>query len=178
MKKMNRKAYIFLIDAIFALVILVIGFMIISSKTTTDFSDTPLLLTTNNVVDLLSTLKINEMCTGCVCSYNLISNYCQTDFIKNKDSTVFDYLGELYYRGYSTKAALVFSNITSDFYRKDLFGIELKINSAQIYTDTGKDSTFELISRKKVIFGFYEDPSTGDIKFWGPYILEVNVWPK
>ena len=117
------------------------------------------------------------MLRGCQ-QYPLLSGYCSGGDVKNSDQTLYDYFGELYYRGKITDAGNLFSNITGSFYRKELFGVQLVIDRQNIYSDQGKAESEELISRKKVIFGFYEEKSTGVVRFWGPYVLEVNVWSR
>ena len=73
-------------------------------------------------------------------------------------------------------AADTFYNLTFDLFRHDLYGIELKIDNNQIYADPGKSTSKELISRKKIGFGYFERPSKGRVRFFGPYLIEVNLW--
>ena len=177
---MNRKAYFFLMDAIFALVILMIGFMVITSTKPSNIDEVPLAQVSENLVDILSSVKIKEICDEeCVCSNEMIETFCPS--IKNKDQTILDYLGELYNIDplqTNQKAMRVFRSVIEDLYRKDLYGIELIINNHKLYGDGNKETSLNLITAKRVLFGFNENPTTGNLEFWGPYLLEINVWEK
>jgi hypothetical protein len=39
-----------------------------------------------------------------------------------------------------------------------------------------KDTAKDLIADKRISFGFYEDASTGNLVYWGPYLIEVYAW--
>jgi len=175
---MKKKAYIFLMDGIFAVVILIIGFIIISSNKPGMQTTASLEQVSENLVDIFSTVKINDLCTNCHCSNKKLTEYCNQGHIRNKDQTIFDYIGELYYINNKEKARDMFQNITEDLYRKDLFGVELKIDDEIVFSTNKDGVTKNLISRKKLIFGFYEVSSTGIINFWGPFKVEVNMWEK
>lgn len=177
---MNRKAYFFLMDAIFAMVILMIGFMIITSTKPNNADEIPLDQVSENIVDVLSAVKIDELCNDdCECSEQIIETFCPT--IKNKEQTILDYLGEVYDEDplqLNNKAKRVFTNVIEDLYRQDLYGVELIIDNNQLYEDGDKEGSGNLITAKRVLFGYYEDSLNGDIDYWGPYLLEINIWEK
>jgi len=176
-RPINKKAYFFLLDGIFAVVILVIGFMMISSNRVFVYDEVPLALVAENTMDLLSTVKINDLCdNACECSHELIETYCKSGRILNKEQSLIDYFGELYDTGKVTEADTLFSVLLDDLIRTDLFNAELVIDGNTIYTDNGKISSPNLISSKKIGFGFYENRETGVVSYWGPYIIEVNIW--
>ena len=54
---MNKKGYFFLMDAIFAVVILTIGYLMISSNTPRVTSEVPLTMYLDNTMELISTVK-------------------------------------------------------------------------------------------------------------------------
>ncbi|MBN2368612.1 hypothetical protein JXC34_06330 [Candidatus Woesearchaeota archaeon] len=177
----SNKGFFFLLDGVFAIVILVIGFLILSSHTSVETTEIPLSMISENAVNLLSSVKINELCDETyACSNQKLSEMCPSN-IRNMDQTVLDYLGELYVVNKKQDAAQVFRNITleNDLFRQDIFGVELRINDEVIYFQGGKkQQAKDLISVKKVIFGFYEVPPTGEVVFWGPYLAEVDIWQK
>ena len=183
---MNKKGYFFLIDGIFALLILMIGFMIITSGKPTKLDEIPLTLVSENLVDILSSVKISEICEGCTCTIQEIQRQCNNRNIRNMDQSLLDYIGELYYlydQGDNSKRqqiSNVFSGIIQGLYRDELYGIELKINEDPnaFYSDGNKLSTKYLITSKRVVFGYYEDGNTGEVNFWGPYLVEINMWEK
>ena len=172
-----KKAYIFLMDGIFAMVILMIGFLIISSNNPGIQTHVSLDVVSENVIDILSRVKINNLCTNCYCSNEKLSEFCSHSLIKNQDQTILDYFGELYFTNNKEKAREIFLNITDELFRQDLYGFDLKINDEVIFSGD-KDKSKNLISRKKLIFGYYEVPQSGEVEFWGPYLLEVQIWEK
>lgn len=176
--KLNRKSYFFLLDGIFAIVILMIGFIIILSQKPVLESDTTLILTSENVMDLMSSIKINQLCNACQCSNQKLQEFCNQGLIKNQDQTFMDFLGELYFRNNKPKANELFIDFSNKLIRQDLFGIELIINNEVISYDVEIEKSKKIISNKKLIFGFFESPDSGQVEFWGPYILEVNLWEK
>jgi len=175
--KMNKKGYFFLVDGIFAVVILLIGFMLISSGSKDVTNELPINNVMDNIVDVYGTVKLNELCVGCDCSIKKLSELCD-DEIKNFDQTFFDYLGELYQRGKYVELEDVFHNATVEIYNSDLFGVELIIDDNSVYSDIGKDKSLHLLTTKKIIFGFHENQNNGNVMFWGPYEMQINVWQK
>jgi hypothetical protein len=173
----NRKGYFFIIDAIFAAIILSIGFMIISSGSRIS-DETPLPVVADNLLDILSRVKINDLCDHCVCSHAKLQETCA--LTNNYEQTLLDHVTELYTSGNNvkqTKARELFSSLLP-LIRQDLYGVELKINNVQIYSDTGQEKTKVLISKKKISFGYVETPTTGTVTYFGPYMIEVNMWEK
>ncbi len=181
-KKMNRKAYFFLIDAIFAVMILMIGFMIITSRKPTKLDEVPLSQVSENLMDIISTVRVDEICSeGCECTIPAIEPSCSTD-IRNKHSTILDNLGERYYfyeqgnPNIKQRLRLFFQEITGSLYRNELYGIEVIVNGEQMYIEGDKSTSQYLITSKRVIFGYYENTVNGNVIFWGPYLTEVNMW--
>ncbi len=178
---MNKKAYIFLMDGIIAVVILTVGFLLISSNKPDETTEIPISMMTENTMSLFSNIKLYEICdfSDCGCSNDKLSEYCASGYIENKNQTLLDYFGELYNRSMQSRADELFYNITieNDLLRQDIFGVEFKINDETIYLHgINKEKSKDLISSKRIIFGYYEVPSSGIINYWGPYLAEVNVW--
>ena len=181
-------------DAIFAIVILTIGYLMISSNTLRVTSEVPLTMYLDNTMEFLSTVKVYELCSdysSCTCSNVKLSEYCSNGLILNANQTLLDYFGELYYSPnpdpiaeayFRLLSSDLFHNLTveNNLFRQDIFGVEFNIDGQKIYpnTDTypSKKQSKNLISSRKLILGYYERGDTGEVEFWGPYIAEVNVW--
>jgi hypothetical protein len=183
-KKMNKKGYIFLMDAIFAIVILLVGYLIISSNRAVETTEIPLSILAENTMDLFSNVRVSELCydfTTCSCSNEKLEELCSNKDIENTNQTLLDYFGELYSRNKKTEAEELFKNLTleNDMLRQDVFGVEFNINDEKIYSNAGnKDQSKDLISVKRMSFGYFEDIETGQITFWGPYVMRLDIWQK
>jgi hypothetical protein len=179
-----KKAYIFLMDGIFAVILLVIGLIIVSSNRVNEYSETPLAVTLDNSLSLLSSVKVSDICQGCNCSIKKIGELCLAGDIKNERQSLLDLMGELYSRNRNMGAYLILKNITDEkdiFRENELFGAEIDINNARIYpnsTSIGKDKSKNLLSSKRLIFGYYENPEDGTITYWGPYEVRAELWEK
>jgi hypothetical protein len=177
-KKITNKAYIFMMDGMFAIVVLVIGLLIIMSTKPYATNEIQVSMVSENVVGLLSQVKIIDLCDGCKCTNAKLKELCQNSEIKNNESTLLGYFGELYSFGDKNHMITdLFSNLSNDLYRKDLYGSEIKIQNITLYSDSGIGTSRNLISRKKMVFGYYEQ-GNGIVEFWGPYNVEVNTWEK
>jgi hypothetical protein len=178
---MRKKGEFFLIDGLFSIVILTIGFLLITSNKPTQNNELSLDVLLDNSVDLLSSVKINELCSAdCICSNQKLSQYCQNKLIMNHDQTLFDGIGELYSKNKKNEAGELFKNITleKNMLRSDIFNAQIKIDGESIYMQGEYNNPAELISSKKIIFGFYENKELGTVTYFGPYLFEVNIWPR
>jgi len=171
--------------AMFAIVILTIGYLMISSNVPRVTSEVPLTMYLDNTMELLSTVRVYELCldySQCICSNAKLSEYCNDGLILNANQTLLDYFGELYATNNEDDASELFHNLTveNNLFRQGIFGIEFNIDGVKIYptfdTDTSKKQSKNLISSRKLILGYYERGDTGEVEFWGPYIAEVNIW--
>jgi hypothetical protein len=182
MKLKSKKGEFFLIDGLFSIVILAIGFLIISSNQPKQTNDIPLSILAENTMELFSSVKIDELCDACDCSNKKLSEYCLSNYIINKNQTILDSVGEMYSRGtnnYKQRAGQLFKNITleKNMIREEIYGMELIINGESIYLQgSNQQKAKEMISSKKIIFGVYEFPATGQVVYWGPYLAEVKIW--
>jgi hypothetical protein len=173
----SKKGYFFLMDGIFAIVILVIGFILITANQPRVETELNAKLISQNIIDIMSSIKIEDICNECMCTIQKISENCESLLVSNNKITLLDYMGELYFRNNIDLANITFTNITNDLYRHDLYEVELIVDDKVIKTDITKDKSRHLISRKKVLFGYFE-LDDGTVEFWGPYMSEINVWEK
>lgn len=170
-----KKGYFFLIDGIFAIVILVIGFLLVSTEKPYKEQTMPVEFSADNFIDILSTVKLSDICENSVCTNKKIEQYLgQTN---NHEQTIIDFLGELYSAGKKNEAKIIFTNLTY-IVRNDIYGVSLSINNEELYSDTGKSQSRELIASKKMVFGFAENQASGKVRYWGPYLAEVMIWEK
>lgn len=188
---MNKKAYFFIMDGIFALMILMIGFLILTSSRHALPDETMLTAESENIMDVLADVKINDLCDvdTCTCSVQALSDLCDGGDIHNFDQLLMDYFGELFYRYDAAPDSLksdieqdinsLFRGLTEDLYRTDLYGIRLVIEDHGFYSDANPEQSKILYSSKKIVFGYYDQNTPDvDVVFWGPYILEVDLWKK
>jgi hypothetical protein len=183
----RKKAYFFLLDGIFAMIILLIGYLLLSKSRITQTPEIPMHLLSESTMDFLSSVKVYELCSNldtCTCSNTELSQLCNANLIDNYYQSLLDLMGSLY-PDQIPSASSLFQGLTShtNMLREDIFNVELRINDALIYSSVGnpeqsKDEARELISTKKIIFGFSENFGNGQVEFWGPYLAEVNIWPK
>jgi len=179
-RPLKRKGYFFLMDVIFAIVILTIGYMMIASNRISVHDEVPLALVAENTMDLLSTVNINDLCDSeCECSDEIIEDLCTSGKILNKEQSLLDYFGEMKDNDEVDEEKygdVLFSELINKTIRTDLFNAELVVDGVTLYEDPGRDKSLDLISSKKIGFGFYEDRAIGEVYYWGPYLIEVNIW--
>ena len=166
--KKTRRGFFFLIDVIFAVLILGIGFFLIVHKEPQK-TEIPLLQNSENAIEFLSTIKGNEICNNCECNL-LLSKYCS-----NMNHTIIQIAGYLYSNSKKTEAGELIKNITYYLIPKDMFSYEFIMNGETLVFQ-GEDNAKELISSKRVVFGYYENPENGEVLFFGPYLAELRMW--
>ncbi len=199
-----KKGYFFLLDGLVAVLILTVGFLLISSahpdKPSTIFNKRA----ANDVANVLANTKIRDICVdspSCSCTDAVVRDlYCTTGGIMNKDNTLLELVGELYdrngenfgpgsLRGDEWANAVLASMAQMD----DIYGEAFIIDDVPVYNsintniypdkdsfyssyDLGMEQSRILVSARKVVMGYYfEDPG---IRMWGPYTVEVLVWQR
>ena len=186
-RHMKKKGYIFLIDGIFAILILTIGFLIISSGKAENSPDVPVATVSENVMEVISTVKLSEICYDqltCSCKSVILRDRCEQGMILNFDESLLDYIVELYSKNKIDEARIIFRNITDEkaIFRTDIFGVELRIDGKRIYPElsvqNNKEKSKTLISNKRIVIGTYEDISKGEFNSFGPYLAEIDIWKK
>jgi hypothetical protein len=178
-RRLNKRGYFFIIDSIITVIILSIGILVFYSYQPKYQLNIQTKQIPNEVLDLMSGIQIKELCSqGCSCSGMVaLSNLCTSGNIKNYDNNILELLGELNYRTIDSQGLV--SEVVSENYNLNLYGIALLINNRTIYdsgdVSLGSKST-SLISAKRVIVGYWQDEATGDIGNWAPSIIEVRAW--
>jgi hypothetical protein len=95
-----RKGYVFSLDAVIAVIILVIGILLISAiyVYTPDKERTDMLNT--DITGMLANVKVGELCADlstCSCSYPSIAELCANGRIWNSETTLLELFGQLYH---------------------------------------------------------------------------------
>jgi len=196
-----------MLDAGIAILILLVGYMLISSFTPQSTTDVFQETLANDLIELLATTKIQDLCTNieiCDCpDYpELETNICPIQGL-NKNNSVLEMVGEMYNREFYGPATPdyeydfarnfvldVIGNTVDPLFRTDLYGVKIELIDSSpinppIYITTYADDNQKIINKlaiKRVIFGYIEDPSDSNIntavQFWGPYTIQLEIWQR
>jgi len=181
---LNKKGYYFTLDAFIALIILSIGFIVITSN----YSYAPAEVSTqqiaNDILNVLQSAKIDDICDP-DCSGTVLNTY--SSLIKNKDNTLLEFIGELRKRGKIQKAKDLIDDIIPNIvpfnynYAFELDGTvfvsDLASNMAELENKDEYKKSKIIISSKRIIISYYID-SAANVQYWGPYEAKVRVWQK
>lgn len=193
MSRLNKKAYYFTLDALIALVILSIGFIVITAS----YSYTPAAVSTQHLADgilnLLQSAKISDFCDPVTCNLP-ISALGTNPF--NYNNTLLELTGELEKRGAPDKDKIkdLLQNsidlIMNSNYPNYNYAFQLIGTTTYFYSSIGASNMLDLennydeykktkllVSSKRIVLGYYLDASSNAV-YWGPYTAEVRVWQK
>ncbi|MBN1502086.1 hypothetical protein JW930_00955 [Candidatus Woesearchaeota archaeon] len=179
----NKKAYVFILDAIMALIILTIGFLVISST----YSNKPALVTTRNMAEdllnVMAAVKVSEICPDCGNCAAELNSICGD--IKNRDNTVLELIGEQYSLGTDTGQLINEIIMENKLLPGDSYEFSLYIHDGngehKLYPGANQDEDKAriLISSKKLVMGYYVDKDNDyKTEYWGPYLIEIRTWQK
>ena len=181
-RKMHKKAFVFVLDGIIAIIILSIGYLIISSQASVPKNEVNVALISENTMEILVSVELEDIIDlNCTTSVSLLESYCNDGKIGSFDQSILDYFGELYYKDEKNELQDLFNFYIEEYELIDteLFGYELIIeDESLVVSSDDQDSSKTLISAKKVLVGYYEDIINGEIYFWGPYILHISIWER
>jgi len=173
---LRKKAYFFMVDAVFGLAILILGsffiyasFLAVPEKTqTTYLADT--------LMGLLKTTKINTFDNS---YYGINGQLWQQGIITNGDNSLLQQIGEFYYYGNNALASDLIRNVTSNIILSG-YDYEFWIDDTLLYPlnpslshNLSKESSELLLASRSMVFGI-SNKSSGEL--FGPYIAEVLVW--
>ena len=179
---MSKKAYYFIVDALIAATILIVGFILINSLYISEPEKIELKDAADNIMNFLSATKLLDLCTaeGDCSDKVLQSNF---DSIRNKDNSLLEVIGELVSAGSQERAGAIIRSIVVDNKMVPLgYNFTFFIEDKVIYpeeqfemtaTDPLMKKSKALVVSKKVIFGYFEEPVT---VYWGPYTAEARIW--
>jgi len=180
-------------DAFIAMIILSIGFIVITSN----YSYAPAQVSTqqiaNDILNVLQSAKIPDFCNpGCG---TVLAGY--DSLIKNKgNNTLLELIGELEI-SYPSKIDELLQKsikpIMDNNYPNYQYAFQLtnSVGAAlHFYSPIGVSSMANLenedeykdaqitISSKRIIIGYYYADTLKRIEYWGPYTAQVRVWQK
>ncbi|MBL7054710.1 hypothetical protein ISS05_03045 [Candidatus Woesearchaeota archaeon] len=177
---MNKKAYFFVLDAMLALGILVMGALLLVSA----YTRTPEKGQTTNlaedVLDFFADTKIEDFNNPI---FGPAGTLVQDGTIKDAQKTLLQQLGEFYYKynldtsdeTYLTYARLLITEVTEDIVPAQ-YEYEFLIDDAKIYpetsTDQSKQNSEVLFPARKICF----ETIDLTLDLFGPYEAEVLIW--
>ena len=186
-KRLNKRAYFFLIDSILALSVLAIGTFIIFSQYVKVPSKSEVTIFSEDLMDFFADNKvkdINNVEVGLGGTYWSESEVttCNGGPIKpNPENTLLQQAGDFYERSKSKSCYLVIARAyTQKLIQNTLpaqYNFEFWMDDNLIFPDTeqidSKNAARALIPSKKIVYGII-DQQTGSL--FGPYNTEVLVW--
>jgi hypothetical protein len=160
---MRKNAYYLTLDAMIAIIIFSAGYLLVHSVYVTAPSSTTAEHISDDTLDVLNTAKASEFGISSM----------------NSKSTILETIGEYYSRNKNQdSAAIIQKYVVDNRVVPANYGFSFYIDGNRIYPSNEPDTskTKMMVSSKRIIFGYYEDSSTGEITFWGPYKVEVRTW--
>ncbi|MBT4648114.1 hypothetical protein HOA56_00230 [archaeon] len=188
----NKKAYYFLIDSIVSILILGMGFMVISSFTPKSSNDVFQETLANDIMELVASTKINELCprieNNIPCSISSLNEvYIDPNIgIHNINNTILELVGELYTKNpMEVSSEIIYDEILETIaFRDDIYGIKFELIDGDIVHEITNINSADSkkirnkISIRRVLLGYWEISSTGEIIYWGPYMIKMDLWQK
>ncbi len=161
----NRGQY-FTIDAFLALAVIATGLILIFAVNTYSPYSSPQQITSQEFVNTLSQIKIKEV------NDPFVIQQVRGGNVTNVDNTFLQQAYE-FKRYYSRNLSTwLISNVTQDLVPQQLKFEVLIEGEVMFGRGSGKDTSEMLVSSKRIVFGVVNKT----VEFWGPVIVEVNVW--
>ncbi|MCF7860626.1 hypothetical protein K9M79_00140 [Candidatus Woesearchaeota archaeon] len=167
----KKRGYIFTLDAMIAITVLVVGFFLISGA----IISSPQLVTTYDfsysILSSFTTIKIKEL------YYSNIDQMIRDEKMTHTNNNVLQQMGEFYEADLegNTEAnanAWEFIDTLINATVPDEYGAMILVEGRNMYNSSEDYNTSNiLISSKRIVFG-QED--NGEV--WGPYVAEVWLW--
>lgn len=191
---MNRKGYFFIIDVAFAVIILVMGYMLLSSydveyqnddQTAQVATDIQAFLNDGNMRDYYKYCSALPPPAKCGQDFNPLANGQ-----RNPDYNLMETLIDLKEQTKDSNASGIFSQlvIANEAVNTVAYGVEFVYytlnGEKRVYPEQDPSTTSaykqsrSLISKKKIVMGYYENATAGTMSMWGPYVAEIRVWKK
>ncbi len=174
----KKKGFFFILDAILALFILIIGIFLITSAYINVPKPGQVALISDDLMNFLSNTKIedlNNIYAG------IGGELWKQGIITQGDNSLLQQIGEFYATNKPDIAEKFIQNVSVNIVPSQ-FNYEIWLNGAILYPAVpaqshinSKSSTELLLTSKKITFGIL-NKTTGNI--WGPYKAEVFIWEK
>lgn len=174
----KKRGYFFILDAMLALTILVIGVFLVTSSYVRVPQPAQVSLLSDDLLNFLSHTKIKDLNNP----YAGIGGalWSQGD-ITDADNSLLQQTGEFYAANKPDIAEKFIQNVSAGIIPPQ-FSYEVWIDDSLLYPKTplaehikSRNSTGLLLTSKKLTFGIL-NKTTSNI--WGPYKAEVFVWEK
>ncbi len=163
---MARRGQYFTIDAFVALAVVATGLILVFAVNNySPYSNPPKILS-QEFVNTLAQTRIKEV------NNPFVIQQVRGGNITNPDNTILQQAYEFkkYYN--SNLSTWFISNVTQNLIPAQ-FNFEVVVDGKMMYSrGSGKATSNMLVSSKKIVFGVVNRTT----EFWGPVIVEVNVW--
>jgi len=174
----KKRGYFFVLDAVLALTILVIGVFLITSSYVNAPQPTQVSLLSDDLLNFLANNKIKDLNNAYAGIGGVLWNQ---GAITDADNSLLQQLGEFYATNKLDTAEKFIANVSNGVV-PDQFRYEVWMDNVILYPKTpaqeharSRNSTELLLTSKKITFGIL-NKTTSDM--WGPYKAEVYVWQK
>jgi len=174
---LKKRGYFFILDAVLALLVLVIGVFLITSSYVKVPQQAQVGLLSDDLLNFLSNTKIKDFNNPYA---GIGGELWNNGLITEPDNSLLQQTGEFYATNRLDIAEKFISNVSSGIVPVQ-FRYEVWMNNVVLYpTQTpehakSRNSTEILLTSKKITFGVL-NKTTSDL--WGPYKAEVFVWEK
>jgi len=178
----NKKAYLFILDAIVAMMVMTIGISLILSYRATEPPTQQAEIYSNDLVQFYSKIKIKDLNNA---YFGLNGELVANGNISTVENTILEQLGEFYFR-YSNQSCDFCLNMTNNSINVitkslllDQFNYEIIVDDYKIGKRTilyvnkkypPKSKAQLILPTRRMVHGVYNNT------LYGPYIMEITVW--
>lgn len=175
---LKKRGYFFVLDAVLALFVLVIGVFLVASSYVDVPQPAQVGILSGDLLDFLSGTKIKELNNPYA---GIGGQLWSQGVITEADNSLLQQIGELYATNNSDIAEKLIGNVTKGI-MPEQFRYEVWMDNTILYPKIpsaehlkSRNNTEILLTAKKLTFGVI-NRTTSDI--WGPYKAEVFVWER
>lgn len=139
---MFRRGYMFTLDMLVAIIILIIGFFLMLGWFTYAPDKERTSALTDDVIGILSHVRLDEICdfeSGCSCPYQSLDSLC-AQIGQDPSLSILEFIGRLYHEGKMDHIESVIADLIDDPVLPSNFGLQLRLidpsspeNEVQIY---------------------------------------------
>jgi len=179
---MQRKGYIFSLDAIVAIGVMVVGIVLVLLSLSYKPTESQVVFLSQDMVNALYSTRIYDLNDQ---DYLYVHYLKQNGTITHMENTILEQIGELYYRNVTFKcqwclgAARRFTQNLTRYSIPEQYSFEIIVNNLTIYERNGtnpslssaKNESRLLMTSRRIFSGFMNTTA-----MWGPYTAEVAVW--
>ena len=175
---LKKRGYFFVLDAVLALFILVVGVFLVTSSYVDVPQPTQVELLSEDLLNFLSNTKIKDLNNPYA---GIGGELWVNGSIKDADNSLLQQISEFYVANNLNTAEKFIQNVSKDVVPSQ-FRYEVWINGAVLYPKNptnehikSRNSTEILLTSKKITFGIINKTTSN---LWGPYKAEVFLWER